>query len=293
MAPVPFDGYRRRLAVLVAAGLLVAAPAIAQPPPRSPAATLATAIKTLLDEARLAKTEEQLPRQDADFAHQAGQQPLPPLIVGRHLIRRADRDPFIDAYVRWQLTSFEPALPEMTDREFERFLSELPPMLENPRANGSLLGDVNAAIRAGALGESTQAALRRRLDALAAHAGRARTMNRPAMNLYDWVAHQLPQTGARALQLQLARLDALVDAGWPSDTAKSHLEDLFHASARDRSFTPDQRRLVASQAQRLAGRTRVFLTSARIDQDALIAQFNDTGVYDFDVKRWTRALLRN
>ena len=85
----------------------------------------------------------------------------------------------------------------------------------------------------------------------------------------------------------------LVDAGWPSDTTKSHLEDLFNASARDRSFTPDQRRLVASQAQRLAGRTRVFLTSARIDQDALIAQFNDTGVYDFDVKRWTRALLRN
>ena len=103
----------------------------------------------------------------------------------------------------------------------------------------------------------------------------------------------MPQTGARALQLELARLGALVDAGWPSDTAKSHLEDLFNASARDRSFTPDQRRLVASQAQRLAGRTRVFLTSARIDQDALIAQFNDTGVYDFDVQRWTKAILRS
>ena len=293
MAPVPFDGYRRRSAVLVAAGLLVAAPAIAQPPSRSPAATLATALKTLLDEAHLAKTEEELPRQDADFAHQAGQQPLPPIIVGRQLIRRADRDPFVDAYVRWQLTSFEPTLPEMTDREFERFLSELPPMLENPRANGSLLGDVNAALRAGALGESTQAALRRRLDALAAHAGRARTMNRPTTRLYDWVASQLPQTGTRVLQLELARLGALVDAGWSSDAAKSHLEELFNASARDRSFTPDQRRLVASQAQRLAGRTRVFLTSARIDQGALIAQFNDTGVYDFDVTRWTRALLRH
>ncbi len=293
MAPVPLDGYRRRLAVLVAAGLVAAAPAIAQPPPRSPAATLATAIKTLLKEARLAKTDEELPRQNADFARQAGQQPLPSMIVGRQLIRRADRDPFVDAYVRWQLTSFEPALPEMTDREFERFLSELPPMLENPRANGSLLGDVNAAIRAGALSESTQAVLRRRLDALAAQAGRARTMNQPTMRLYDWVARQLPQTGTRVLQLELARLDALVDTGWPSDAAKSHLEKLFNASARDRSFTPDQRRLVASQAQRLAGRTCVFLTSARIDQGALIAQFNDTGVYDFDVKRWTRALLRH
>ncbi len=292
MAPDPFDGYRRRLAVLVTAGLLVAAPATAQSPPRSPAAILATAIKTLLDEARLAKTEGQLPRLDADYAPRAGP-PLPPLIVGRQLIRRADRDPFVDAYVRWQLTSFEPALPEMTDREFERFLSELPPMLENPRANGSLLGDVNAALGAGALPESTQAALRRRLDTMAAQASRARTMNRPAMNLYDWVASQLPQTGARALQLQLARLDALVDAGWPSDAAKSRLEDLFNASARDRSFTADQRRLGASQAQRLAGRTRVFLTSARIDQGALVAQFNDTGVYDFDVKRWTRALLRH
>lgn len=293
MAPVPFDGYRRRLAVLVAAGLLAAMPAIAQPPPRSPTATLATALKTLLDEARQARAEEQLPRQDADFAHQAGQQPLPPMIVGRQLIRRADRDPFVDAYVRWQLTSFEPTLPEMTDEKFERFLSELPPMLENPRANASLLGDINAALRAGALGASAQAALRRRLDALATQASRARTMNQPTMRFYDWVASQLPQTGARTLQLQLARLDALVDTGWPSDAAKSHLEKLFNASARDRSFTPDQRRLVASQAQRLAGKTRVFLTSARINQDGLIAQFNDTGVYDFDVKRWTRALLRN
>ncbi len=293
MAPVPFDGYRRRLAVPVAASLLVAAPAMAQPPPGSPAATLATAIKTLLNEARLAKTEEQLPRQDADFARPAGQPPLPPLIVGRQLIRRADRDPFVDAYGRWQLTSFKPALPEMTDREFERFLSELPPMLENPRANVSLLGDVNAALRAGALGESTQAALRRRLDAVAAQTGRARTMNQPATRLYDWLAGQLPQTGTRVLQLELARLGALVDTGWPSDAAKSRLEELFNASARDRSFTPEQRRLVASRAQRLAGRTRVFLSSARIDQGALVAQFNDTGVYDFDVKRWTKALLHN
>ncbi len=136
MAPVPFDGYRRRLVVVVAAGFLVAVPAIAQPPSRPPAAILATAIKSLLEEARLAKTEEELPRQNADFARQAGQQPLPPIIVGRQLIRRADRDPFVDAYVRWQLTSFEPALPEMNDRAFERFLCELRPMLEYPRGNG-------------------------------------------------------------------------------------------------------------------------------------------------------------
>ncbi len=259
---------------------------------RAPTAALGEAMKRLTDEAKQAKDHHRLARQEANFARDF-QHTLPPMIVGRQLIRRADRDPFVDAYVRWQLTSFEPTLPEMTDREFERFLSELPPMLENPRANVSLLGDVNAALGAGALGESTQAALRRRLDALAAQTGRARTMNRPATHLYDWVANQLPPTGARALQLQLARLDALVDAGWPSDTAKSHLEDLLNASTRDRSFTPDQRRLVASQAQRLAGRTRVFLTSARIDQGALVAQFNDTGVYDFDVKRWTRALLRH
>ena len=28
------------------------------------------------------------------------------------LVKRAHRDPFTDAYVRWQLTSFDPGLPE-------------------------------------------------------------------------------------------------------------------------------------------------------------------------------------
>ena len=32
---------------------------------------------------------------------------------------------------------------------------------------------------------------------------------------------------------------------------------------------------------------------ARIDEGAVVAQFNDTGVYDFDVQRWTKAILRS
>ncbi len=287
------DGSYLRLAALIFATLLPTLAVTAQPEQRSPAAVLATAVKTLADEARLVKTDGQLPRRDADFAREFNLS-LPPKLVGRRLVRRVDRDPFVDAYVRWQLTSFDPTLPQkMADGAFQRFLRDLPPMRESPRAREALIGEMNAAIRAGILSERTQLALGRRLDALAKQTRQARMMNRPAMRFYDWVASQLPQTGAQVLQLELTRLNGLVNAGWPSDAAKSQLEELFNASARDESFDAEQRRLVAEMTQRLVGRTRVYLAGARIDEGAVVAQFNDTGVYDFDVQRWTKAILRD
>ena len=287
-----FEGNRPRLAVLILAIVLPRMTVMAQPVLQSPAAAMATAVRTLADEARLIKNDKQLPRRDANFAQEFGQS-LPPELVGSRLVRRVDRDPFVDAYVRWQLTSFDPALRPMADRAFQRFLRDLPPMVESPRAREALIGEINAAIRSGQLSQSEQLALGRRLDGLAKQTREARTMNRPTGSFYDWVASQLPPTGARVLQLELARLNALVNAGWPTDTAKSQLEELFNASARDESFDADQRRLVAEMTQRLVGRTRVYLTSARIDEGAVVAQFNDTGVYDFDVQRWTKAILRN
>ena len=292
MMHVCLDGKRPRLAVLVFAAVLPTVTVMAQPAQQSPAAAIAMAVKTLADEARLVKTDAQLPRQEADFAQEL-ERSLPPELVGSRLVRRVDRDPFVDAYVRWQLTSFDPTLPQMADGAFQRFLRDLPPMLESPRAREALIGEIYAAIRSGKLSQPEQLSLGRRLDALAKQTRQARTMNRPTMSLYDWVASQLSPTGARMLQLELARLNAMVDAGWPTEAAKSQLEELFNASARDESFDAEQRRLVAEMTQRLVGRTRVYLAVARIDESAVVAQFNDTGVYDFDVQRWTKAILRN
>ena len=271
---------------------LLAASVIAQSQDRSPAAVLSASIKSLIQEARQAKTDQRLPRQEANFARTV-ESSIPPSLVGRKLVRTADRDPFIDAYVRWQLTGFGPTLPAMNDRQFQRFLSDLPSMIGNPRAAESLLSAVNAALGAGVLSEAAQEAMTRQLDRLAQQTGRAQSMNRPATRLYDWIAGELPTTGIRPLQLQLVRLNALVDAGWPVERAKSKLEALFAASARDRSFTTEQRRLVASQAQQLIGKARATLRSARFVEGALIAEFDDTGVYDFDVRRWTKSISRN
>ena len=292
MMPSSFDSHLPRLAVLILAALLPTATVMAQPAPRSPTAALAVAVKTLADEARLIKNGGQLPRHNADFAQEFGQS-LPPELVGSRLVRHVDRDPFVDAYVRWQLTSFDPTLPQMADRTFQRFLRDLPLMLESPRAREALIGEINAAIRSGKLSQRQQLALGRRLDELAKQTRQTRTMNQPTMKLYDWVASQLPPTGARMLQLELARLSTLVNAGWPTEVAKSQLEELFNASAGNQSFDAEQRRLVAEMTQRLVGHTRVYLAVARIDEGAVVAQFNDTGVYDFDVQRWTKAILRD
>ncbi len=261
------------------------------PPERQsrPASALAEAIKRLTEEARQAKTGQRPARSRADFVKDFGRE-VPLASVGNKLRRRLHRDPFIDAYVRWQLTSFEPALPEMSDRQFERFLAELPRLTENPRADHSLIASLGAVVRTGPLTERERTSISRVLDDLAERSSRARTLNQPALAFRSWLERGLPPQGAAGLQVALERVAALIEAGWPVDRLKARLDERFRANAGLASFTDEQRRRVAEQAYRLAGRQRLYVTSARIEEETLAVNYGETAVYDFDVRRWVKLM---
>lgn len=259
---------------------------------RSPNAILAEAIKTLTDEARQAKKTQQLPRQKADFATSFNQT-LPSELVSRKIIRQINRDDFVDAYVRWQLTSFDPTLPELDDREFASFVNSLPKLLDHPRADKLLLSDINKAIRAGILDEKSREQLSSKITECTRMTSVASALNIPNTRLRTWILSQLPQTGAKPIQLKLDQLSITVQAGWPVDRIKTQLDKLFEKSDRDRSFTIKQRQTVARQAQMLIGINRIFLARANITDGTISADFGDSGVYDFEVRRWIRAILHN
>ncbi len=261
------------------------------PPERAsrPASALAEAIKRLTEEARQAKAEKRLGRSRANFAKDFGRE-VPRGSLANKIRRRLHRDPFIDAYVRWQLTSFQPTLPQMSDREFERFLADLPRLLENPRADESLIASLGDVVRTGPLTERELTSMRRLLDDLAGRSSRARALNQPALAFRAWVERGLPAQGAAALQVALEQAAALVDAGWPVDRLKARIDERCRASAGVASFTDEQRRRVAKQAHRLAGRQRLLVTSARIEEETLAVNYGETAVYDFDVRRWVKLM---
>ena len=255
----------------------------------SPAAALRELLAMLEREGRQAREEGELPRAypsiAADFPHD-----LPMDALAKKITTKLDRDPFIDMYMRWQLTSFDSALPEMTDREFERMVDNLSGYLPNPRAEQAFINQVNRGIEAGELTEREQQQFEDRFNQLAADASKARALSQPAEQFRRWLLEQVGDTGLRAIQLQIDHVMTLTDAGWPVGRAKGGLEAMLTASQRDRSFTDAQRKRIAKQIARLREDTRNYVVSARIVEARVEVNFTLTGIYDFDIRRWLRAL---
>lgn len=267
-------------------------------PPRTPRAAVRIAIDQLTTEARAAKREGRLTRTEADFAESFDHE-TDPHELGRQIMRRQDRDPFIDAYIRWQLTSFEIILPEVADRRFEKFLGELPDFAENPRADEVVLALIQRwretlEQREGAqLTEDEAAGVNRELNTLSEAHTRASRFSDPARKLRDWMIEKLEENGGlRVHQARLELCNSLIEAGWPVSDVKRQILDGLEASHRDASLTAEHRRTLARQMAQLANARRAILQTARVINNRLEFTINETAVYDFEVNAWIRAMRR-
>jgi hypothetical protein len=261
---------------------------VGQDAPPRPAAALADAVRTLTTEARDVAAGRRPARTKADFA-KSFQHPVPPDALGRKIITPVAKDPFVDAYVRWQLTSFKPALPPLDRRGFDRMMRQLPPLAENPRARTPLLERLAAAVRAGALDETQQTRFRTVMDQLAKESTEAAGRNRPAIGLRRWLTRQFPDTGERAILLRVESCAALALRGWPVERAKAYVDKVCRATGA--TLVTDEAQRVTRAIDRLAGPGRSFLRSARLtDGGEVRVQYGDASVYDFETRGWVRSL---
>ena len=228
-------------------------------------------------------------REGADFAKGFGVK-LPADRVADRLLRPIGREPFVDAYVRWQLTSFRPDLPRLDDRSFERLLESLPTLPENPRANRRHIDRFTRAQQAGTLDPEQLASAQRELAAFKEEVATAWKRCGPALRLRAWLQMRLPKTGVRAILVRGERCVALVNAGWPVDDAKGELAKCCTSSASDPAFSPADRRRIGQRLARLDRLRRPLVTRALVQNDAVVVQFGETAVYDFEVRRWTKSL---
>lgn len=272
-------------------------PSASQPSLRekSPAAALAYCIRTLTEEAKKSKSDGVLVRSSADFAKDFGD-PLPSPLVRERLMRPIDRDRFIDAYVRWQLTSFAPDLDaaNMKDREFAALVTSLPACVDNPQADAALIDALQRASKVGVLSESQQTELNANLNELAARTSAASALAMPAMQLRQWFRQQFEATNQqqRFLMLLMDAATALAAAGWPVDDAKAVIDRATEKAAETREFTSEQRRAFCVAMQRCITGTRMYVTSAGISEGAISVNYAATGIFDFDVQRWIKAVMR-
>ncbi len=213
----------------------------------------------------------------------------------RALCRRTHRNPFIDAYVRWQLTSFADdsrALGELDEQLFGAFLRHAPTLVANPRADRDLVALLKRGNESGPLSGADLRRLQRLERQLNQMTKRAELLNRPAIGFYEWAPEKLGLTGPRPRQWLLCRCAATIAAGWPARAIKSAISRAFTESVSDPRFTPAQRRVVAAQSRRLIGLDRTIINQMTFLADgSLRVSFSRSRVEAKDVEVWVERLM--
>lgn len=278
------------LAVLANLGISASSSAQQTKPDEKKHEAVRKAIRELTREAQQAMRQEQLPAEEADFASRFDAE-VPEEDVLQALAEPVHREPFIDAYVRWQLTSFEPDLSKMSDRSFRRLLQSAPRLQSNPMADERLLRVVQEAEETDYLSGSDIRELRGMVQQAEQHTTRAEQMNKPAEAFRTWVREHLGTDNLRGLQWLIENCAANIEAGWPVQGEKTRLTKAFKEAADAEDFSRDQKRTLAQQTQRLAGMHRRFIRNVEfLANDDIQTMIGTSGVSRGDVERWIQSL---
>lgn len=244
----------------------------------------------LVDEAERSRRDGRLAHDKADFATRFERE-VPPQELSAALRVPAHRDDFVDAYVRWQLTSFGAPLGELDDRAFLRLMKEAPRLAPNPMAAPRVVAEYSALNRTGRLSAEAMERVRRVTATLEEERSAAERLNRPAEEFRAWVLEQCPSGGPRRLHWLLESCAAAIQGGWPPAEAKGRITRAITEAAGDPDLRPEDRRAVAAAAERLAGLSCDYVKGVSfLAQDTVEAHISTAAVQRADVARWLDAL---
>ncbi len=219
-----------------------------------------------------------------------------PVRLGQMLLRPVDRDPFVDAYVRWRLSlRSDAAPPELDDRAFARFVRQLPPVTFNPMADPDLLQRaMQAANSDESLPPERVAEINARADAMTVEQERAFARRLAAVGLRQSLIRRAEQDRAhgRALLLRIELAVAMVKGGWTSDQAKREVGAACARAATEQLLTPAELEMVADAAQRAVGVRTPYIARARAAAGGFQVQIGETAIDDFEVRDWLRPFRR-
>jgi len=254
-------------------------------PPAKKGAVIKSALKQLEAEAREVMKAPLFSLESPDFASRSDQAIEQPDLFDAST-RPQHRDPFIDAYIRWQLTSFDFELLDLDDRDFEKLMQQAPAMVANPRADEELVARFAQAEK-----QPTSPTDSKHLREVAKELDRrtevAATFNRPAEQWREWLESEFAGNTARQLHLKMERAAATIRAGWPSREAKAALTKAFKAAAMDSTLTDLDRHAIAAHARTLTGMKRRSINEITFAADGSVSvTFTSAAIDKDDVNKW-------
>lgn len=287
---------RMRVALGIIAILLVAcgAAAAAQQESRrgDEITPLKLAINELVAEAQQLKRERKPPAEAPDF-NTRFDPPLAHEDVLAALARPVHDDIFIDAYVRWQLTSFDPAWIPLEDSQFAALVRSAPRLIENPRAKAETIALFENAAESRLLTPADLSRLRDLAAALDRDTELAEQFNVPALGYREWVQRKLDESrsGPQRLLWLIERCVATINAGWPPRNIKSRITRSFRTAAADATLMTYERQRIADEARTLIGLKRRAINQITFPSDNTVkVTFSNAKLDDDDVEKWIESL---
>ena len=209
------------------------------------------------------------------------------------LIEPQSRDAFVDIYIRWQLTSYEPIWQPLTDRQFGQFMQQMPAMVENPKSNQDALRKLEYADNLGPMSPEVTAQFKAFLAELDEQEKIAAEMNRPGREFREWVLEQLGDGGAHPIWWKAETLAALIFQGWQVSTEKGNFTRDLADAANDDTFTDQQRRMILDDLLSISKTPKrpwlkevTWLADGSVD-----VSFYNSYISKANIEKWAERLL--
>ena len=266
--------------------------AISQQDPQramSPTAKMQAVLRQLREEAIAAQKGQQPMRDEANFALETTLSP-PLDLISQNLIRTQHRDPFIDAYIRWQLTGFNPTFPQLPNRKQQDVLRKLPTLTANPLSDPAVLNRVNELLQIPILTEQEQLQIITEYTKLTDAQRRAAKNNVPATKLRMWLIKSFPPQSRAGLEVRVELVATMVGSGWAAVGPKNLLQSGCEMAGQNQELSKADRESIALLLKKLTGLSSTMVDDLRTGDFALQADFRSSTIQDFEVREWTRLL---
>ena len=251
----------------------------------NPSESMGKAIHLLKEEARSAKSEP--PRWKTDFFEEESLE-VDPSLAAKRLFSRQDRNPEVDAYVRWQLTAI--ATPrDLSSSRFDRLLKQLPDLPENPLAASRTVRRFENEMNRNRPTEKNIKEAAAALKLIQSEAQQKEAWAHPGRSLRMWLMNHSPSDHQK-LDAALEAVESEVQAGWSAADAVRTVDRICGELGSRSSLDDKQIETFRKKAGKLLKKERLFIESGWNDDRSFTVEVSYSTVRDYDVARWIKLL---
>jgi len=263
----------------------------------SPGAGFRAAVAELRREGRTFERTGRLEQLNPDFNERFEHPVTPEYALKGVLEPQHASDEIIDAYVRWQLLSFEPDFSTLELDAFRRFINRLPRLRNHPAAAPRLHEQFDRLAELSGRNAGVRDRLRERWDALRIEIRRYDVLMKPSLKFRDAVYDMLPRTGPFRPIFLLYDLRDRIRVGLSTRGVKSRLTRELKRRRLDESLSAGIRWELIKQIEAMekddqTGSTRVLRDITFYTRSPAKLHYSTKTVRSTDAKKWTAYLNR-